>query len=36
MQLRDIYGNNPIHKACRFRNPKMIKLLLDKDVGSLE
>ena len=28
-QNRDKYSNNPLHKACRFRNPRLIKLLLD-------
>ena len=35
MQATDKYGNNPMHKACRFRNPDMIRLLLDKKVGKL-
>ena len=25
----DQFGNNPMHKACRFKNAQMIKLLLD-------
>ena len=31
----DAFGNNPIHKACRFRNPRMIKMLFDKRIGDI-
>ena len=31
----DKFGNNPLHKAFRFRNHKLVKLLLTKKVGSL-
>lgn len=31
----DNFGNNPMHKACRFRNAKMIDLLLSKRIGDL-
>lgn len=35
-QLCDIHGNNPLHKACRFRNATLIKLLLDKNIGAID
>ena len=35
-QDSDKYDNNPLHKACRFRNPKLIKLLLDKKIGAID
>ena len=31
----DSLGNNPLHKAFRFRNDKLVRLLLIKKVGSL-
>ena len=31
----DRFGNNPLHKACRFRNPQMLQLLLQKDIGNV-
>jgi len=35
MQACDKYLNNPMHKACRFRNPAMIKMLLDNGIGNI-
>ena len=34
-QAKDKFGNNPLHKAFRFRNHKLIRLLLENHVGSL-
>ena len=34
-QAKDKFGNNPLHKALRFRNHKMIRLLMARHVGSL-
>ena len=34
-QAKDKFGNNPLHKAFRFRNHKLIRLLMSKHVGSL-
>ena len=31
----DRFGNNPLHKAFRFRNPELVALLLKKKVGRL-
>ena len=31
----DKFGNNPLHKAFRFRNDKLVRLLLVKNVGNL-
>ena len=31
----DRYGNNPLHKAFKFRNDKLVRLLLVKNVGDL-
>ena len=31
----DQYGNNPLHKAFKFRNDKLVRLLLVKGVGDL-
>ena len=36
MNSTDKFGNNAMHKACRFRNPKMIDLLLKEGIGDLE
>lgn len=36
IQSCDLYGNNPLHKACRFRNAEMLELLLDKEVGDMK
>ena len=36
MNDTDKFGNNAMHKACRFRNPKMIELLLNEEVGDLQ
>ena len=36
MQSSDKHGNNALHKACRFRNPHLIKLLLDKKIGAID
>ena len=35
-QAPDKYSNNPMHKACRFRNPKMIEMLLQAEIGRLD
>ena len=35
MNSTDVFGNNALHKACRFRNPDMLKLLLNKKIGSI-
>ena len=35
MNSTDVFGNNALHKACRFRNPDMIKLLLDKNISDI-
>ena len=35
-QNTDKFNNNPLHKACRFRNPKLIKLLLDQKIGAID
>ena len=34
-QLCDARGNNPLHKAVLFRNPRLIKLLLDEGIGDV-
>jgi len=36
MNSTDVYGNNALHKACRFRNPEMIKLLLEKNISDIK
>ena len=36
MMATDKFGNNAMHKACRFRNPQMIDLLLKEGIGDLE
>ena len=35
MNTEDKHGNNPLHKAFRFRNDKLVKLLLIRKVGSI-
>lgn len=35
MNACDRFGNNPLHKACRFRNPKMIEILFKHDIGDI-
>jgi len=35
MNTCDKHGNNPLHKALRFRNDRLVKLLLERRVGSL-
>ena len=34
-QAKDKFDNNPLHKACRFRNHKMIAKLMSNHIGSL-
>ena len=35
MNSTDAYGNNALHKACRFRNPAMIKILLENNISDI-
>ena len=35
MNAADSLGNTPLHKAFRFRNARLVRLLLTKKVGSL-
>jgi len=35
MTSADKFNNNALHKSCRFRNPKMIKMILAKGVGDI-
>ena len=35
MQAVDRYDNNPLHKACRFRNPNMIEMVLKAGIASV-
>jgi ankyrin repeat protein len=35
-QATDKFGNNPMHKACRFRNANMINMLLSEEIGALD
>lgn len=35
MQASDKYLNNALHKACRFRNPRMIKMIFENGIGNL-
>ena len=34
-QAVDFFGNNPMHKACRFRNRNLIELLMQNNIGYL-
>ena len=35
-QSTDKFGNNAMHKACRFRNADMIDLMLKNKIGKLD
>jgi len=36
MNASESFGNNPLHKACRFRNHRLIKLLLEANIGAID
>jgi ankyrin repeat protein len=36
MNASEKFGNNPLHKACRFRNHRLIKLLLEANIGAID
>lgn len=35
MLAADRFGNNPLHKACRFRNPKMLRQIIGMNNGNV-
>ena len=35
MRQADKYGNTPLHKACRFRNCNMIRILLESGIADM-
>ena len=35
MSSSDKYGNNAMHKACRFRNASMISMILESGIASI-